>query len=222
MGVEPIQWLFHQSASHWAGQVEVDKWEGLRVYTIDGTQFRVEDTPECREHFGSANTASEYQSGYPVMQLTCLMDTATRLILKAAAGPYREAEITQASQLVDSIDDNSVLLMDKLYHGAELLHHVENKGSNRHSVTPLKKDINYEIVDEYDDNDWLVKRKLSSHAQKQSPSLPKEWYFRVIRYQLMVSLNVSLRHHCQKIIMMQLKSSNFTISAGKLNLGIVK
>ena len=38
-------------------------------------------------------------------------------------------------------------------------------------------------MDEYSDNDWLVKRKLSSHARKQSPSLPKEWYFRVIRYQ---------------------------------------
>ena len=83
----------------------------------------------------------------------------------------------------DSIDDNSVLLMDKLYHGAELLRHVENQGNNRHWVTPLKKDINYEIVHEYSDNDWLVKRKLSSHARKQSPSLPKEWYFRVIRYQ---------------------------------------
>ncbi|MCG3729641.1 hypothetical protein [Vibrio cincinnatiensis] len=42
LGVEPVPWLFHQSASHWSGQVEVGKWEGLRVYAIDGTQFRVE------------------------------------------------------------------------------------------------------------------------------------------------------------------------------------
>lgn len=184
LGWQPIEWLFNRSAEHWAAQhSEVNTWHGLQLMAIDGTAFRTEDTEECREYFGSANTSGPLESGYPVMRMTCLMNVRTHLVVRAAVGKYREGEITQASQLIDNVPDRSVLLMDTLYHSAELLHHIETTGEQRYWVTPLKKDINYRMLEQYADGSMLVERDICSRTRSKSPSLPKRWQFRLIRYQ---------------------------------------
>ena len=84
LGKAPVRTLFEKSADHWASQTHVDdNWHGLQPFAIDGTTLRTEDTPELREHFGSANTSGEFESGYPVMQLTCLMNVRSHIILRA-------------------------------------------------------------------------------------------------------------------------------------------
>ena len=185
LGYEPVEWLFNQSAQHWDTQAhEQSQWFGLNLYAIDGTMFRTEDTPECREHFGSANTSTNKQSGYPVLRMTSLMNIRSHLMVKAAIGGYRSSEITMASQLVDAVPSQSVIIMDKLYHSAELLHHIESSVEQRHWLTPLKNDIKYQVLECYADNDWLVERTLDHRSREKSPTLPKKWPIRVIEYQI--------------------------------------
>ncbi|WP_412970759.1 IS4 family transposase, partial [Glaciecola sp. MF2-115] len=192
LGKEPVKALFEKSAEHWASQTHVDdNWHGLQPFAIDGTTLRTEDTPELREHFGSANTSGEFESGYPVMQLTCLMNVRSHIVLRAEAGEYRESELFQTTKMLESVPDNSVLLMDKLYHCAKLLLELENKGNSRFWVTPIRKDLKYGVTHSYADNDHLVERDLSS-ARRKDKTLPKRWGMRLVTYKTANGTTVKL------------------------------
>ncbi|MCW8107100.1 IS4 family transposase [Alteromonas ponticola] len=198
LGSEPVKWLFERSAEHWANQTHVDdNWLGLQPMAIDGTTLRTEDTPECREHFGSAATSGEFESGYPVMQLTCLMNVRSHIILRAEAGKYRDSELYQTTKMLESVPDNSVLLMDKLYHSAKLLPELETNGQNRFWVTPVRKDIKYTVTHTFTSNDQLVERDLSS-ARRKDKSLPRHWSMRLISFETskkkVVKLATNLPH----------------------------
>lgn len=185
LGVESIQWLFNQCADHWAKQThENDLWNGLQLFAIDGTTLRTEDTQDCRDNIGSAYTNTRYQSNYPALRLTCLMNLRNHLMVRAAVGKYNESELTMASQMLDAVPNNSVLIMDQLYHSAELLHHIESCGQGRYWMAPMKADINYSVKETYADNDLCVERNLRSHARKRCPALPNQWQFRLIRYEI--------------------------------------
>ncbi|MCG7551792.1 IS4 family transposase [Pseudoalteromonas sp. Of7M-16] len=186
LGAAPVEWLFQRSAAFWDDQEYKDElWNGLRVYSIDGTSLRTEDTPECRAYFGSAHSKGERVSAFPAFRLTCLMNARTQIILNAGLCEFKKGEITIASQLVDNLPNTSVVLMDKLYHSAELLHHIEMLGSDRFWVTPLRTDIKWQRVQgEVESDDMLVERTLNSHTRKRSSTLPKDWQFRLIKYQI--------------------------------------
>lgn len=184
LGFEPVKELFELSARHWNKQTHVDdNWHGLQVLSIDGTTLRTEDTPELREHFGSVLNQSDAKSGYPVMQLTCLMNVRNHLILHAQASEYNESELSHAAKLQASVPDNSILLMDKLYHSAKLLIGIENQGHRRFWVTPVRKDLKYTMKQKYAANDAYVERDLSS-ARRKDKSLPKHWHMRLITFKI--------------------------------------
>jgi len=185
VGSAPVEWLFNRSADKWSAQSHCnDKWHKLNVFSIDGTTFRAEDSEENREHFGSAPSKGELVSSFPAFRLACLMNVRSHIISRAAIGPFKTGELTVASQLLDNVPPKSVLLLDRLYHCAELLHHFESLGEKRYWVTRLKSTIKYQKLEKYGENDFLVERDLSSHARKKSPSLPRKWQMRIVRYQL--------------------------------------
>jgi len=192
LGVAPVKWLFEQCAQHWSQQTHVDdNWHGLKPFSIDGTTLRTEDTSACREHFGSANTSGTFESGYPVMRITCLMNIRSHMILRAVAGKYRDSELSQTTQMLDSVPNNSVLLMDKLYHSAPWLLALEQLGDNRFWVTPIRKDLKYTVVHHYARNDQWVERDLSS-ARRKDKSLPRQWRIRLISFKTSKNTTVKL------------------------------
>ena len=192
LGSQPVKTLFEKSADHWVSQTHVDdNWHGLQPFAIDGTTLRTEDTTELREHFGSANTCGEFESGYPVMRLTCLMNVRSHIILRAVAGKYRDSELRQTMQMLDSVPDNSVLLMDKLYHCAKLLIELETKGEKRFWLTPIKKDLKYKVTQQYTRTDQLVERDLSS-ARRKDKTLPRHWEMRLLTFKTSNKTTVKL------------------------------
>ena len=197
LGSAPVKILFEKSAEHWASQTHVaDNWKGLQPFAIDGTTLRTEDTPECREHFGSAATNGKFESGYPVMRLTCLMNVRSHIILRAVAGKYKDSELFQTTQMLNDVPDNSVLLMDKLYHSAKLLIDLESNGHKRFWVTPVRKDLKYEVMHKYARNDQLVERDLSS-ARRKDKTLPTHWGMRLISFKTSNKTTVKLATNLQ-------------------------
>jgi len=185
VGSAPVEWLFNRSADKWSSLSHCDdKWHGLNLFSIDGTTFRTEDSEENREHFGSAPSKGELVSSFPAFRLACLMNVRSHIISRASIGPFKLGELTVASQLLDNVPPRSVLLLDRLYHSAELLHYFENLGEERYWVTRLKSTIKYRKLEKYGENDFLVERDISAHARKKSPSLPHKWQMRVVKYQL--------------------------------------
>ncbi len=49
---QPLKALFSLTAKYWTkAEDSGDTWKGLRLFSVDGTQFRSHDTPELANHF---------------------------------------------------------------------------------------------------------------------------------------------------------------------------
>jgi hypothetical protein len=75
LGAEPLAWLFHTTAAHWASaSAEEHRWRGLAVLGVDGSTLRVPDSPENDAHFGRAGTSrGDAGAAYPQLRLVTLM-----------------------------------------------------------------------------------------------------------------------------------------------------
>lgn len=98
---EPLAKLFEITASHWVKTEDRnDTWQGLRLYSIDGTQFRTADTSELTEHFGRIKHNATRSTEYPIVRLCALSSLRSRLIRGVAFGPSHHGEVTYGKQLV--------------------------------------------------------------------------------------------------------------------------
>ena len=183
LGSDPMHWLFQRTGEHWANErFAQDDWQGLQVFAIDGVVFRTPDTPELREHFGSASNTTVQQSAYPLLRCVALMNTHSHIILDAQVGSYRQAETPLAEAMLDKIPDRSITLLDRNFWSANLMHTLVNGGDERHWLIPKRSNTVYEVIEEYGDGDALWRMKVSPQARKKNPNLPEYWDVRAITY----------------------------------------
>jgi len=55
-------------------------------------------------------------------------------------------------------------------------------GIKSHWLTPVKKNLRYEGIDRYADNDLLIEMTISPQARAKNPTLPETWRARMIYY----------------------------------------
>jgi len=175
LGVEPMRYLFKLTASQWEKSQAFDEVCGLKLLSVDGTQFKTQDT-ESNQHFGYAQRAANFPS---VLAVT-LMSTRTHLISDAAFGPITNSEIHYAQQLVGSAPENSLTLFDRGFMSAELFTCWQGVGSNSHWLTPIKSKMRYEIVESYSEYDHLIDMPVSPQAKQAAPYLGNTWQARLI------------------------------------------
>lgn len=175
LGFEPLRHLFYSTAEQWEKE-DAEKFVcGLKVFSVDGTQFRTPDTLENKS-FGFASGGKSF----PSVLLVALMSARSHLITDVAFGPVTNSEISYAQQLVSSAQENSLTLFDRAYFSAELLLSWEGAGANTHWLTPVKSKMRYTVVEQYSEYDQLIEMPVSPQAQKQFPHLPKTWIARKI------------------------------------------
>lgn len=184
VGESPLAWLFARCAEEWAKPtVSGDRWRGLALYGIDGTTLRVPDSEENREHFGVIHHSSERRSGYPHVRLVGLMALRSHLLCAASFGPCDKGEHTYAKDLWPAVPDNSLVIVDRLFWGADALISLRREGKNRHWLTRAKSNMRGQRVKRLGSKDELVECTVSPQAREQNPSLPPTWIVRVVRYQ---------------------------------------
>ncbi|MGU0876961.1 IS4 family transposase, partial [Pseudomonas aeruginosa] len=105
------------------------------------------------------------------------------VILDAQLNPYRSSETRLAETFLAQIPDNSVTLFDKGFWGADLLLSLAGYGSNRHWLTPARKNLVMEEIERYSEHDRLVRMKVSVQARKRNPNLPTHWEVREVSYE---------------------------------------
>ncbi len=185
LGADPVEWLFRKTGTQWGGErYSDDAWHDLQVFAVDGALLRTQDTPELREHFGSGNTSTDRQTPFPMMRLVALMNVRSHLILDAQLSPYRRSEMRLADEFLQQIPDHSVTLFDKGFWSADLMLSLSNVGTNRHWLTPARKNLVSEEVVRYGEHDRLVRMKVSPQARKRNPSLPTHWEVREVSYEI--------------------------------------
>ena len=205
LGADPVEWLFRKTGTQWGSErYSGDAWHDLQVFAVDGALLRTQDTPELREHFGSGNTSTDRQTPFPMMRLVALMNVRSHLILDAQLSPYRRSEMRLADEFLQQIPDHSVTLFDKGFWSADLMLSLSGVGTNRHWLTPARKNLVSEEIVRYGKHDRLVRMKVSPQARKRNPSLPTHWEVREVSYEVQGKL---------KTVMTSLPVSTYSTTA---------
>lgn len=180
LGHEPMSQLFGMSATAWDQRHQPGRsWRGLARYAIDGSTLRTSDTPGNREHFGAQEYASGVVASYPQLRLLTLTSLSTHLVRDAVFGEYGKNEMRYAKDLLASIPDHSLTVLDKGFLSADILLQVQGAGTARHWLIPAKGNSKWQRLGD-DPLDYLVRMKVSPQARKANPQLPEYWQARAI------------------------------------------
>lgn len=181
LGCEPLAWLFETSAQRWIEQ-DQDKFlfNGLSLLAMDGTTLRLADSPENREFFGAQTYANGAVGSYPQSRGVTLMMVATRLIRDARFGQYKSSEISFAHEVLGSVPDDSLTIVDRGYLSADLLGKLVSGGANRHFLIPAKSNTKWKLIEGSVD-DGLVEMAVSAGAKSRNSDLSKTWKARAVR-----------------------------------------
>ncbi len=180
LGSAPLKALFELSARAWFEQDRKQYlFKGLSQFALDGTTLKVHDTAELRSHFGAQVYPSGRLSSYPQVRGVTLISVPTHLIRDALFGPYGINEMLYAKQLLASIPDDSLTVLDTGFLSAEILHGLTSAGSNRHFIIPAKANTKWEVIGGTQEDSVVVMR-VSTQASKKCPELPEMWQARLV------------------------------------------
>jgi hypothetical protein len=180
---QPLEELFKITSEHWSEREDGNEvWNGLQLFSIDGTTLRCAENKETSTHFGYISNQHKKNSVYPVARLCALMSLRSRMIRDVKFGPCSNGEITYAKQLIDSVPRNSLTIFDSCYFSAELMTAWHKQTTNQHWLTPLKSNTRYKIIEQYSDNDFLIEMPISPQARKKNPDLGGTWQARLVTY----------------------------------------
>lgn len=181
LGADPLRWLFESSAKQWIAQDQQQfLFHGLNLLAMDGTTLRLADSAANRDHFGAQHYANSKVASYPQARGVTLMMVATQLIRDARFGPYKTSETTYAHELLASVPEDSLTIIDRAFLSAQVLCNLVRHGRNRHFLIPAKSNTKWTLI-EGSEVDGLVEMKVSYDARKQDPTLPKTWRARALR-----------------------------------------
>ncbi len=180
LGPTPLKWLFEHSAQHWSNQDQrAYLFKGLKLFALDGTTLRTDDSAENRAHFGAQLYSSGTVASYPQVRGVTLTALPTHLVHSAAFGPYGTNEMLYAKQLIANIPNESLTVFDKGFLSAEILCALTHNGTERHFIIPAKANTRWELVDG-DEKDGTVRMRVSPQAKAKCAQLPEFWEARII------------------------------------------
>jgi hypothetical protein len=184
LGSEPLAYLFETTASEWSARsARENRWGDLALYAMDGTTFRVPDSPENREEFGGQSAGvGRGDSGYPIARMVALIALRSHLLAAVRIGSYQTGETTLAKELWAEVPNNSVLIIDRGFLIAAALTELARQGTQRHWLTRAKTTTNVRTLKKLGRNDALVEIVLSEETRRRNPGLPESWIARAITY----------------------------------------
>lgn len=185
LGPQPLRWLFEKVADEWGETPGLGGYHGLRLYGIDGTHLRVQDTDENVEHFGKPGGRNGCgDAGYPQLRLVGLMNLSHRLLTAVEAGPWSQGEQTLVKPLTHTIPDHSLTIVDRGFYAYLWIDELLRGGTERHVLIRAKKNLTYHVVDILPDGTALAQVRPHKKLRKEHSELPEFILLRVIDYKL--------------------------------------
>lgn len=182
LGAEPMEHLFKLTGEAWGkSAAEKDRWRGLSVWGLDGSCFRVADTPQNEAAFGRPESGRA-GSGYPQLRLVGLMALRSHTLAAMSFAGFKEGELALVDPLWREIPNHSLSILDRGFLSWGPLHRLQSTGIERHWMLRLKTNVTYRAVRKLGPGDELVEITTRSGARRAHPQLPKTFYARVVRY----------------------------------------
>jgi hypothetical protein len=93
---------------------DVHRWQGHRVFHVDGTGFSMPDTPQLQKAFGMPS-GQKRGCGFPVAHLLVLFSAQTGLLLDAWASPLRTGDLAELPEAHRHLDAGDILIGDDAF-----------------------------------------------------------------------------------------------------------
>jgi hypothetical protein len=111
LGVRPLRALFRRLVcSH--GPLPGAHYKRWRLLALDGSIFEMPDTPDNREHFGSASNQHGI-AAFPQMTVVALCEVLTHAVIDFEVGRYDDSEIALSGPLLQRLPEGCLVLMDR-------------------------------------------------------------------------------------------------------------
>jgi hypothetical protein len=124
--LELFQGLYDQAVEQVTEQAErfgETRWNGYRVFAIDGTKKNLPHSAELAEQFGVPEGAH-----YPQALVCALYDVLAKIPSDVIWGPYCASERAMAKELYTDLGPTELLLMDRGFPSFEILHDLVEHG----------------------------------------------------------------------------------------------
>jgi hypothetical protein len=179
LGVEPLRKLFEITAKRWSDDSAARyPWRGLTLLGIDGTTLRVPDSEENRRIFEAHSG-----SNYPMVRLATLMALRSRIAMDCSFSGCRTGESTLAKELLVSIPDHSLTILDRYFHDYSIWHAIRTSGENRQWLVRARDDLRvWKTIERFGPGDELAEIRVTGSTRKKHPELPETLRIRVISY----------------------------------------
>jgi hypothetical protein len=128
------------------------RWRGLLVCAIDGTLMAVPDSPANQAEF-LKHRGNNGGAGYPSLRLLVLVSCGTRTVLDAAFGPTATGETSYAPQLVRSLREGMIVLMDRNFAVQALVEAITRRDA--HVLVRVKEHRRLPVLERFPDGSYL-------------------------------------------------------------------
>lgn len=132
--------------------VQAVRWRGLLLTVIDGTVLSVADTPAVGARYRKQR-GNHGGSGYPMLRLSALLTCGTRSVIDAVFDPITTGELDQARVLARSLRPGMLLLADRNYAAADLVHRLA--ATNADLLIRCKNGRRLPTIHRHRDGSWL-------------------------------------------------------------------
>jgi hypothetical protein len=111
LGARPLRALFGRLVRS-AGPLPGAHYKGWRLLALDGSVFEAPDTPDNREHFGSARNQHGL-AAFPQLTVVALCEVLTHAVIDLEAGRYGDSEQALSGPLLERLPPGCLVLMDR-------------------------------------------------------------------------------------------------------------
>ena len=179
LGSEAVKQVFLAMAKQSFQKNQFETWGGLNLFAVDGVVWRTPDTPENHTIF-SAQSNQHSENIFPKIRMVCQMELTSHQLMNSAFDGYRSNEMVLAEQLIEDTPDYSLTIFDKGYYSLGLLNSWHKSGEQKHWMLPVRKDLQYEVVQRLSKNDLLIHLKTTPQARKKFDDLPHDITARLV------------------------------------------
>jgi len=160
---------------------KLDKWKDLRIVLLDGTCVSMPDTPELMKEFGTCN-GYHGKGRYPLARLVTMCLANSMSVISYAMGKYKDAEITLALSILDTLKKGDLLIGDRHFAGSH--YYVWYLAKGIQYLTRAHQCLKVSSVKRlwsYGANDFVGKLKINPQQRRKDPSLPEYILVRFIQ-----------------------------------------
>lgn len=160
------------------------RWKGFRLLALDGSDIPLPYYAPLVEYFGTCKNGRRARTVQARMVMLGLAQV--RLPWRYELVPQSCHEQTAAGRLLQQLQANDLVLMDRGFWSFGLFHLIQRQGA--HFGIRLRRGVKFKRLHKLGNQDWLVRWTPAKRSKKKcswkSPDLPKSIQLRVINYQI--------------------------------------